>query len=212
MHFQKCHTIHLTFYTWESLSQVCTFSKHWQFPPSGSNIIWIFNSCTGGKCWIGVLCSVCFQPLMPQLTFFHVANKIQLSKLHSNDQVLFSEVWKTGKTCIQLASYFTFLLRKLVFQSLFSTRDFIYPQFWQCLYKDFTFPARTSKCYADSLGADIKNTVAGQIHLVLQSPEHTDIANNNSFLLVPWLCHEWVGIFLLKLLDLVMLWYHLWCL
>lgn len=34
------------------------------------------------------------------------------------------------------------------------------------------FPARAAQCYSDSLGADIKNTVAGQIHLVLQSPEH----------------------------------------
>lgn len=36
------------------------------------------------------------------------------------------------------------------------------------------FPARAAQC-SDSLGADIKNTVAGQVHLVLQSPEHSDI-------------------------------------
>lgn len=88
-------------------------------------------------------------------------NKGQLPKCYM------TKVKKTGKTC------------KLVFKSLFLFHkglriSLILAVFIQRL--SVCFPARAAQCYSDSLGADIKNTVAGQINLVLQSPEHSDIA------------------------------------
>lgn len=84
---------------------------------------------------------------------------------------------ETGGTYIQFifnVSALQACLQKPVF---YSTRDFIHLNSGSVYTKTLhLLPARTSQSYADSLGAEIKNTVAGQIHPVRQSPEHIDIA------------------------------------
>lgn len=83
-------------------------------------------------------------------------------------------MWKTGGTYIQFifnVSALQACLQKPVFiphETLNSGS--VYTKTLHLL------PARTSQSYADSLGDEIKNTVAGQIHPVRQSPEHIDIA------------------------------------